>query len=138
LPGRSRCIVVHPATPPHLLPVTEICPALSTDQAVTHACFAFMERCREVPVLIRFEQSNFVLNRLQAALMVEMLRCLNSGIISAGDVDLNAAEGIRDYLTRYGFIFDAMAKQNGHDGTVKANKYRRFSAWNPAERGDNL
>ena len=139
LPGRSRCIVVHPATPPHLLPVTEICPAPFTDQAVTHACFAFMERCRQAPVLIRFEQSNFVLNRMQAALVVEMLRCLNSGIISAGDidkiisqgfglrwaflgplegVDLNAAGGIREYFTRFGFIFDDMAKQNGHDGPV--------------------
>jgi L-gulonate 3-dehydrogenase len=139
LPGRSRCIVVHPATPPHLLPVTEICPAPFTDQAVTHACFAFMERCGQAPVLIRFEQSNFVLNRMQAALVVEMLRCLNSGIISAGDidkiisqgfglrwaflgplegVDLNAAGGIREYFTRFGFIFDDMAKQNGHDGPV--------------------
>jgi L-gulonate 3-dehydrogenase len=139
LPGRSRCIVVHPATPPHLLPVTEICPAPFTDQAVTDACFAFLERCGQAPVLIRFEQSNFVLNRLQAALVVEMLRCLNSGIISAADldkiisqgfglrwaflgpfegVDLNAAGGIREYLTRFGFIFDDMARQNGHDGPV--------------------
>jgi L-gulonate 3-dehydrogenase len=139
LPGRSRCIVVHPATPPHLLPVTEICPAPFTDQAVTQACFAFMERCGQAPVLIRFEQPNFVLNRMQAALVVEMLRCLNAGIISAGDidkiisqgfglrwaflgpfegVDLNAAGGIREYLTRFGFIFDDVAKQNGHDGPV--------------------
>jgi L-gulonate 3-dehydrogenase len=97
------------------------------------------ERCGQVPVLIRFEQSNFVLNRLQAALVVEMLRSLNSGIIFAGDIDkiisqgfglhwaflspfegvgLNAAGGIRDYLTRFGFIFDDMAKQNGQDGPV--------------------
>jgi 3-hydroxyacyl-CoA dehydrogenase len=139
LPGRARCIVVHPATPPHLLPVTEICPAPFTDQAVTDATFAFMERCGQVPVLIRFEQSSFVLNRLQAALVVEMLRCLNSGIISPGDidkiisqgfglrwaflgpfegVDLNAAGGIREYLERFGFIFDDMARQNGHEGAV--------------------
>ncbi len=139
LPSRNRCIVVHPATPPHLLPVTEICPAPFTDQAVTDAVFAFMEHCGQVPVLIRFEQSSFVLNRLQAALIVEMLRCLNSGIISPGDidkiisqgfglrwaflgpfegVDLNAAGGIRDYLERFGFIFDDMARQNGHEGAV--------------------
>ena len=37
LPGRDRCIVVHPATPPHLLPVTEICPAPFTAQVVTDA-----------------------------------------------------------------------------------------------------
>ena len=139
LPGRRRCIVVHPATPPHLLPVTEICPALFTDQAVTDATFAFMEQCGQVPVLIRFEQTSFVLNRLQAALVVEMLRCLNSGIISPGDldkivsqgfglrwaflgplegVDLNAAGGIREYLERFGFIFNDMAQQNGHEGAV--------------------
>ena len=139
LPGRARCIVVHPATPPHLLPVTEICPAPFTDQAVTDSCFAFMEHCRQVPVLIRFEQSSFVLNRMQAALVVEMLRCINSGVISAADVDkiisqgfglrwaflgpfegvdLNAAGGIREYLTKFGFIFNDMAKQNGHEGPV--------------------
>ena len=139
LPSRQRCIVVHPATPPHLLPVTEICPAPFTEQSVTDATFAFMERCGQVPVLIRFEQTSFVLNRLQAALVVEMLRCLNSGIISPGDidkiisqgfglrwaflgpfegVDLNAAGGIREYLERFGFIFDDMARQNGHDGKV--------------------
>ena len=139
LSSRQRCIVVHPATPPHLLPVTEICPAPFTDQAVTDATFAFMEQCGQVPVLIRFEQPSFVLNRLQAALVVEMLRCLNSGIISPGDidkiisqgfglrwaflgpfegVDLNAAAGIREYLERFGFIFDDMAKQNGHEGPV--------------------
>ncbi len=139
LPGRERCIVVHPATPPHLLPVTEICPAPFTSQAVTDATFAFMERCGQVPVLIRFEQSSFVLNRLQGALIVEMLRCLNSGIISAGDidkiisqgfglrwaflgpfegVDLNAAGGIREYLEKFGFIFDDMAKLNGDPNKV--------------------
>lgn len=139
LPSRGRCIVVHPATPPHLLPVTEICPAPFTEQAVTDGVFAFMERCGQVPVLIRFEQSSFVLNRLQAALVVEMLRCLNSGIISPADVDkiisqgfglrwaflgpfegvdLNAAGGIREYLERFGFIFDDMARRNGHDGAV--------------------
>ncbi len=139
LPGRARCIVVHPATPPHLLPVTEICPAPFTDQAVTDATFAFMEQCGQVPVLIRFEQSSFVLNRMQAALVVEMLRCLNSGIISPRDidkiisqgfglrwaflgpfegVDLNAVGGIREYLDRFGFIFDDMARQNWRGGAV--------------------
>ena len=139
LPRRDHCIVVHPATPPHLLPVTEICPAPFTTRAVTDATFAFMERCGQVPVLIRFEQSSFVLNRLQAALVVEMLRCLNSGIISAGDIDkiisqgfglrwaflgpfegidLNAAGGIREYLEKFGFIFDAVAKLNGDPDKV--------------------
>ena len=100
LPSRQRCIVVHPATPPHLLPVTEVCPAPFTEQVVTDATFAFMEQCGQVPVLIRFEQSSFVLNRLQAALVVEMLRCLNSGIISPGDIDKIISQGFGRTATR--------------------------------------
>jgi len=134
LPGRARCIVVHPATPPHLLPVTEICPAPFTDPKVTDAVFALMERCGQVPVLIRAELPSFVLNRMQAALFVEMFRCLDEGVISPGDidkimrdglglrwaflgpfegVDLNAVGGIREYFERFGFLFNDMAKDLG-------------------------
>jgi 3-hydroxyacyl-CoA dehydrogenase len=131
---RNRCIVVHPATPPHLLPVTEICPAPFTDDAVTKATFVLMERCGQVPVLIRAELPSFVMNRMQGALLVEMFRCLNEGVISPGDidkiishgfglrwaflgpfegVDLNAVGGIREYLERFGFIFNNMAVDAG-------------------------
>lgn len=143
LSGRNRCIVVHPATPPHLLPVTEICPAPFTDQAVTDATFALMDHCGQVPVLIKGELPSFVLNRMQAALLVEMFRCLNEGVISPGDidkiisqgfglrwaflgpfegVDLNAAGGIREYLERFGFIFNNMAKDLGLPDTVVTPK----------------
>ena len=40
------------------------------------------------------------------------------GLAIIEGVDLNAAGGIRDYFEKFGFIFDAMAKQNGHDGPV--------------------
>jgi 3-hydroxyacyl-CoA dehydrogenase len=143
LSGRSRCIVVHPATPPHLLPVTEICPAPFTDPAVTDATFDLMNHCGQVPVLIKGELPSFVLNRMQAALLVEMFRCLNEGVISPGDidkiisqgfglrwaflgpfegVDLNAAGGIREYLERFGFIFNDMAKQLGLSESVVTPK----------------
>jgi 3-hydroxyacyl-CoA dehydrogenase len=134
LPGRGRCIVVHPATPPHLLPVTEVCPAPFTDPEVTTMVFDLLDHCGQVPVLIKGELPSFVLNRMQAALLVEMFRCLNEGVISPGDidkivshgfglrwaflgpfegVDLNAAGGIREYLERFGFIFNDMAKDLG-------------------------
>ena len=134
LKGRHRCIVAHPATPPHLLPVTEICPAPFTDQAVTDETFRFMDQCGQVPVLIRAELPSFVLNRMQAALLVEMFRCLNEGVISPGDidkimrdglglrwaflgpfegVDLNAVGGIREYFERFGFLFNNMAADLG-------------------------
>ncbi len=94
---RDRCIVVHPAAPPHLMPVTEICPAPFTRQEVTDETFRLMERCGQVPVLIRKEVPGFVMNRLQAALIVAMLRCVGEGSISPGDADriISAGFGLR-------------------------------------------
>ncbi|MCW0001501.1 3-hydroxyacyl-CoA dehydrogenase [Pararhizobium sp. YC-54] len=143
LSRREKCIVVHPATPPHLLPVTEICPAPFTDPAVTDAVYSLMEACGQVPVLIKKELPSFVLNRMQAALFVEMFRCLNEEVISPSDidkivsagfglrwaflgpfeaVDLNSAGGIKEYFERFGFIFNDMAKDLGlKDEVVTSN-----------------
>jgi len=134
LAGRDRCIVAHPAAPPHLMPVTEICPAPFTRPEVIDGTFRLMERCGQVPVLIRKEVAGFVMNRMQAALMVAMLRCVDEGSITPGDadkiisegfglrwaflgpfegVDLNAPGGVREYFERYGFIFNAAARGSG-------------------------
>jgi 3-hydroxyacyl-CoA dehydrogenase len=134
LPGRARCIVVHPATPPHLLPVTEIVPAPFTAQDVTDRTIRFMNAVGQVPVLVRKEVPSFVLNKLQGALLVEIFRTIREGIMSPGDIDkiisqgfglrwaflgplegidLNAPGGIADYLGRYGFMFDQLAAEYG-------------------------
>ena len=34
LPGRARCLVVHPVNPPYLVPLVELCPAPWTDPTV--------------------------------------------------------------------------------------------------------
>ena len=134
LAGRDRCIVAHPAAPPHLMPVTEICPAPFTRPEVVDETFRLMERCGQVPVLIRKEVAGFVMNRMQAALIIAMLRCVGEGTITPGDadkiisegfglrwaflgpfegVDLNAPGGVREYFERYGFIFNAAARDSG-------------------------
>ncbi|SDF18394.1 3-hydroxyacyl-CoA dehydrogenase [Salipiger thiooxidans] len=134
LPCRDRCIVAHPATPPHLLPVTELCPAPFTADWVMEETTAFMRACGQTPVHIRKEVEGFVLNRMQAALVVEMLTLLRDGLIDPRDidaiisqgfglrwaflgplegVDLNAPGGIRQYLERYGFLFTDRARDYG-------------------------
>lgn len=134
LPCRERCIVVHPATPPHLLPVTELCPAPFTADWVMAQTTGFMRDCGQTPVHIKKEVEGFVLNRMQAALVVEMLTLLRDGLIDPRDidaiisqgfglrwaflgplegVDLNAPGGIRQYLERYGFLFSDRARDYG-------------------------
>jgi L-gulonate 3-dehydrogenase len=134
LAGKDRCIVAHPATPPHLIPVVEIVPAPWTPPDTVERAFATMHEVGQEPVLVHREQPGFVLNRLQGALLTEMFRVVADGLMSPSDVDalirdgfglrwaflgplegvdLNAPGGIADYLARYGFMFDQLARERG-------------------------
>lgn len=134
LSGRARCIVAHPATPPHLIPVVEVVPAPYTPPDTVERAFAIQREIGQVPVLVRREQLGFVMNRLQGALLTEMFRVVSDGVMSPADVDalirdgfglrwaflgplegvdLNAPGGIADYLARYGFMFDQLARERG-------------------------
>lgn len=129
LPGRHRCIVAHPANPPHLLPAVEMIPAAFTDQAVVERASELLEHAKMVPVVIG-EIDGFVMNRLQAALVREALELVEAGIADANAVDaivrgslglrwsfmgpfetmdLNAPGGFGDYAERYGPGFAKLA-----------------------------
>jgi L-gulonate 3-dehydrogenase len=132
--GRARTIVAHPATPPHLIPVVEMVPAPFTDASVVERALATMRTVGQHPVLVRRERPGFVMNRLQGALLTEMFAVVRDGLMSPDDVDalirdgfglrwawlgplegvdLNAPGGIADYLARYGFMFEQMARERG-------------------------
>ncbi len=134
LRGQGRCIVAHPATPPHLIPVVEIVPAPYTTPDTVERTFDVMRQVGQTPVLVRREQPGFVMNRLQGALLTEMFRVISDDLMSPADVDalirdgfglrwaflgplegvdLNAPGGIADYLARYGFMFDQLARERG-------------------------
>lgn len=134
LPGRSRCIVAHPANPPHLMPVVEVVAAPWTDVAVVQQTLAMMRAVGQRPVRVHSEAPGFVLNRLQGALLAEMFRVVDEGVMTPADVDalirdgfglrwaflgplegidLNAPQGIADYLARYGSIYDDVARERG-------------------------
>ncbi len=134
LAGRERVIVAHPATPPHLIPVVEMVPAPFTSEGVVAQAFATMRSVGQVPVRVNRERPGFVMNRLQGALLTEMFSVVRDGLMTPQDVDalirdgfgvrwawlgplegvdLNAPGGIADYLGRYGFMFDQMARERG-------------------------
>jgi 3-hydroxyacyl-CoA dehydrogenase len=137
--GRHRMIVAHPAAPPHLMPVVEIVPAPFTSLETVEIVYELMRAVGQVPVLVKREQPGFVMNRLQGALLTEMFRVIEDGIMEPEDidrlisegfglrwaflgplegVDLNAPGGIADYLKRYGFMFDDLARERGMKSPV--------------------
>jgi 3-hydroxyacyl-CoA dehydrogenase len=130
LKGRARCLVVHPINPPYLVPAVEVVPAPWTDPAVVARTADFMTRAGQAPIVMKREIDGFVMNRMQGALLQEAFRLVADGYASVEDVDiglreglalrwsfmgpfetidLNAPEGVRDYVMRYKGIYEQLA-----------------------------
>ena len=123
LRGAARCLVAHPANPPHLLPVVELVPTPDTAPKALARCRSLMQEAGQVPVLLKKEIEGFVMNRLQAGVICEAISLVADGVIEPDDLDavirhslglrwsfmgpfetmdLNAPSGFLDYATRYG------------------------------------
>lgn len=123
LPGRARCIVAHPVNPPHIVPIVEVSPAPWTSPEVIQRTLDLHTRVKQVPITVKREVEGFILNRLQAALLLEAWRLVQEDYVSVEDadkcirdglglrwafmgpfetIDLNAPGGIPDYAKRYG------------------------------------
>jgi L-gulonate 3-dehydrogenase len=135
LKGRHRCIVAHPVNPPHVVPVVEISPAPWTSPEVVARTHALHEKAGQVAIAVKKEVEGFILNRLQAALLLESWRLVKEDYVSVEDVDkcikdglglrwafmgpfetidLNAPGGVSDYAERYGPVLYGMMKDVKH------------------------
>jgi L-gulonate 3-dehydrogenase len=122
LPGANRCIVAHPVNPPHIIPVVEVLPGKLTDPAVIARTCALLEQVGQKPVLMHYYVRNFLLNRMQAALIREAIQLAERNVADVdaidtvireglglrwalmgplGVADSNADGGVREYFTRF-------------------------------------
>jgi L-gulonate 3-dehydrogenase len=129
LTGRARCLVVHPVNPPYLVPAVEIVPTPWTDPSVVERARRIMLNAGQAPFVMQREIDGFVVNRLQGALLQEAFRLVADGYAAVEDVDtaireglalrwsfmgpfetidLNAPGGVRDYVQRYGGLYDGL------------------------------
>ncbi|HEX7954610.1 MAG TPA: 3-hydroxyacyl-CoA dehydrogenase [Burkholderiales bacterium] len=136
LKGRHRCIVAHPVNPPHIVPIVEISPAPWTSAEVVAKTRALHEKVGQVAITVKREVEGFILNRLQAALLLESWRLVKEDYVSVADldkcikdglglrwafmgpfetIDLNAPGGIPDYAKRYGPVLQGMMTNTKND-----------------------
>src|SRR5262245_42154514 len=94
LPGRHRCIVAHPVNPPHVVPVVELCPAPWTAPEVVQRSRTLQESAGQVPILVKKEIQGFILNRLQAALLMEAWWLVQEDYCSVDDLDKTIKDGL--------------------------------------------
>ncbi|HRO12548.1 3-hydroxyacyl-CoA dehydrogenase [Amaricoccus sp.] len=135
LPGRARCLVVHPINPPYLIPAAEVVPAPWTAPEVVERTRALLVAAGHAPLVMQRELDGFIMNRLQGALLEEAFRLVDAGYASTEDIDigirdglalrwsfmgpfetidLNAPGGVRDYVTRYQSIYSNLFPQMQH------------------------
>lgn len=131
LSGRERCLVAHPVNPPSLIPVVELSGASWTSAQTLARTRDIMNAVKQKPVTVMKEINGFILNRLQGALLREAFRLVEQGYVSVEDldttvsdglglrwsfmgpfetIDLNAPAGISDYASRYGPLYQELAK----------------------------
>src|SRR5207248_5438228 len=94
LPGRARCLVVHPGNPPYLLRVAELVPAPFTAEDVVATTATLLRAAGLEPVRLGREIDGFVFNRLQGALLREAYCLVRDGIVGADDLDRVVREGL--------------------------------------------
>jgi 3-hydroxyacyl-CoA dehydrogenase len=149
LPGRGRCLVVHPINPPYLVPAVEVVPAPWTDPAVMQQTGAFMRAAGHAPIMMQKEIDGFVMNRLQGALLQEAFRLVAEGYADTEDVDigirdglglrwsfmgpfetidLNAPSGVADYIARYEGLYKTLWQTQQHIVPWSGELSRRIDA----------
>jgi len=94
LPGRDRCLVAHPANPPHLIPLVELVPTPWTAERTVAAARQLLEEAGQAPILVCKEVPGFVLSRIQIALINEGISLVGRGVVAPDDLDRVMRHGL--------------------------------------------
>lgn len=155
----DRCLVVHPLNPPHLIPAVEVVPSPVTSKVTISRAMAILREAGQSPILVSREIEGFLMNRLQGAMLDEAFAMVAGGYATAADVDtavrdglarrwsfmgpfetidLNAPDGIADFIKRYGPAYKNIGKdrpmRHRWDGEVAERVIADRRRELPAER----
>lgn len=154
VPGRPRCIVAHPLSPPHLIPLVEIVPTPWNLPPFIEQVCALLREIGQSPVLVSKEVPGYVANRLQTAVVNEAIYLIDQGVISPSDLDrclrnglglrwafmgpfetmdMNAPGGFIDYATKFGFAYEAMGRELKVSEPWCRNTLELIEQWRRAE-----
>jgi len=85
--NRERLVTTHWFNPPHIVPTVEVVRAPWTSEETFETTYDLLVRIKKVPVKIEKEVPGFLINRIQMAMVREILDLYEQGIASAEDID---------------------------------------------------
>jgi L-gulonate 3-dehydrogenase len=151
---RERCLIAHPFSPPHLIPLVELVPTRWTNERTLQRTRELMISLGQTPVLIRKPVVGFAVNRLQAAVINEALSLVDEGVIAPADLDLcvsqglglrwaflgpfetmelNAPKGFMDYASKFGGVYRSILDTMRVDRPWSARAIAAVESWRRAE-----
>ncbi|KAL3426889.1 3-hydroxyacyl-CoA dehydrogenase [Phlyctema vagabunda] len=83
----ERCVVGHPFNPPHLIPLVEVVGGNMTSSATIERTLAFYNGLGKKAVHVKKEARGHIANRLQGALMREMMYLLQNDVCTVADLE---------------------------------------------------
>jgi 3-hydroxybutyryl-CoA dehydrogenase len=84
---KSRLVVTHWFNPPHIVPTVEVVQNEDTSDETVDVAYDLMEKIKKIPVKINREIPGFIVNRVQIAMVREVLNLYKMGVASAADID---------------------------------------------------
>jgi 3-hydroxyacyl-CoA dehydrogenase len=151
---RERCLIAHPFSPPHLIPLVELVPTRWTSEHALQRTRELMVSLGQTPVLITKPVVGFAVNRLQAAVINEALSLVDEGVIAPADLDLcmsqglglrwaflgpfetmelNAPKGFMDYATKFGAVYRSILDTMRVDRPWSARAIGAVESWRRTE-----
>ncbi|CAG8950559.1 hypothetical protein HYFRA_00002768 [Hymenoscyphus fraxineus] len=83
----ERCVVGHPFNPPHLIPLVEVVGGSKTSENTIKRTLDFYTNLGKKAVHVKKEATGHVANRLQGALMREMMYLIQEDICTVSDIE---------------------------------------------------
>ena len=93
----ERALNTHWFNPPHIVPLVEVVPGEKTTTAAVDVTVELLERCGKLAVRLRQELPGFLINRIQTAMMREVVDLMERGVASPEDIDraMRGSVGLR-------------------------------------------
>lgn len=83
----SRCVVAHPFSPPHIVPLVEVMAGRRTSSQTLQWTVDFFSHIGKHPVLLTGETSGCIANRLSRAVWREAINIYSEGIAGIAEID---------------------------------------------------
>ncbi len=119
--AKARLVITHWFNPPHIIPTVEVVRGKTTSEEVFQTSYQLMEKIGKKPVRILKEIPGFLINRIQTAMVREVLSLLEQGVAEPEDIDAGVTGSFGLRLAVLGPL--ATLDMGGLDLLYKGMKY---------------